>query len=63
MQVCHNCCILFEIFRHESVDFDSGFSYILKGMLCLGFLKRAREEKETAKDRVVKDLQVSVFTR
>lgn len=33
-----------------------------KGILCIGFLKRAREEKETAKDRVVKDLQVSFFT-
>ena len=33
----------------------------LKGILCIGFLKRAREEKETSKDRVVKDLQVTVI--
>ncbi|KAG6595527.1 hypothetical protein SDJN03_12080, partial [Cucurbita argyrosperma subsp. sororia] len=28
-----------------------------KGIMCIGFLKRAREEKETAKDRIVNDLQ------
>lgn len=33
-----------------------------KGILCLGFLKRAREEKETAKERTVKDLQVGFST-
>ncbi|XP_038905259.1 uncharacterized protein LOC120091338 isoform X2 [Benincasa hispida] len=34
-----------------------GAVYVVSGILCIGFLKRAREEKETAKDRVVKDLQ------
>lgn len=41
--------------------FDSVFPTNFKGILCIGFLKRAREKKETAKDRVVKDLQVSSF--
>ncbi|XP_022149233.1 uncharacterized protein LOC111017704 [Momordica charantia] len=34
-----------------------GAVYVASGILCLGFLKRAREEKETAKERTVKDLQ------
>ncbi|KAG6576880.1 hypothetical protein SDJN02_22534 [Cucurbita argyrosperma subsp. argyrosperma] len=34
-----------------------GAVYVVSGILCIGFLKRAREEKETSKDRVVKDLQ------
>lgn len=34
-----------------------GAVYVVSGILCIGFLKRAREKKETAKDRVVKDLQ------
>uniref|UniRef100_A0A9I9DGV1 Uncharacterized protein n=1 Tax=Cucumis melo TaxID=3656 RepID=A0A9I9DGV1_CUCME len=36
-----------------------GAVYVVSGILCIGFLKRAREKKETAKDKVVKDLQVS----
>ncbi|KAL0547645.1 hypothetical protein IC582_017590 [Cucumis melo] len=34
-----------------------GAVYVVSGILCIGFLKRAREKKETAKDKVVKDLQ------
>ncbi|XP_076888256.1 uncharacterized protein LOC143538625 [Bidens hawaiensis] len=34
-----------------------GFIYVLSGVLCLGFLKRARQNKEISAQQAVKDLQ------
>lgn len=34
-----------------------GLVYIVSGILCIGFLKRSRQQKETTRDQAVKDLE------
>ncbi|GAB4853330.1 hypothetical protein Ancab_017509 [Ancistrocladus abbreviatus] len=34
-----------------------GVVYVISGILCIGFLKRARQKKETSRDQTVKDLE------
>ncbi|KAK1414595.1 hypothetical protein QVD17_30342 [Tagetes erecta] len=34
-----------------------GFIYVVSGVLCLGFLKRARQNKEVSTQQAIKDLQ------
>ncbi|KAI3712340.1 hypothetical protein L1987_70892 [Smallanthus sonchifolius] len=34
-----------------------GFIYVVSGVLCLGFLKRARQNKEVSSQQAIKDLQ------
>ncbi|KFK29985.1 hypothetical protein AALP_AA7G202700 [Arabis alpina] len=34
-----------------------GFIYVICGVLCIGFLKRARQKKEVSREQAVKDLE------
>ncbi|XP_010277506.1 PREDICTED: uncharacterized protein LOC104611919 isoform X2 [Nelumbo nucifera] len=34
-----------------------GLVYVISGILCIGFLKRAREQKEITREQAVKDLE------
>ncbi|XP_062021667.1 uncharacterized protein LOC133738219 [Rosa rugosa] len=34
-----------------------GVLYVISGILCIGFLKRARQQKEISRDQAVKDLE------
>ncbi|CAM8923979.1 hypothetical protein QQ045_023686 [Rhodiola kirilowii] len=34
-----------------------GVVYVISGILCIGFLKRARQKKEVSRDQAVKDLE------
>ncbi|XP_020272523.1 uncharacterized protein LOC109847704 [Asparagus officinalis] len=34
-----------------------GLTYVISGMLCIGFLKRARQRKETTREQAAKDLE------
>ncbi|KAL5714396.1 hypothetical protein ACHQM5_016363 [Ranunculus cassubicifolius] len=34
-----------------------GITYIVSGMLCIGFLKRARQDKEISREQAVRDLE------
>ncbi|KAG0463540.1 hypothetical protein HPP92_019609 [Vanilla planifolia] len=34
-----------------------GVIYVISGVLCIGFLKRARQRKETSKDQAARDLE------
>ncbi|CAK7355260.1 unnamed protein product [Dovyalis caffra] len=40
-----------------------GVVYIVSGILCIGFLKRARQQKETTREQAVKDLEVTVSSQ
>lgn len=34
-----------------------GLVYVLSGILCIGFLKRSRQQKETTRDQAVRDIE------
>ncbi|XP_010530657.1 PREDICTED: uncharacterized protein LOC104807182 [Tarenaya hassleriana] len=34
-----------------------GFVYVVSGLLCIGFLKRARQQKEISREQAIKDLE------
>lgn len=34
-----------------------GVIYVISGVLCIGFLKRARQQKEVSREQAVKDLE------
>ncbi|CAH9074731.1 unnamed protein product [Cuscuta epithymum] len=38
-----------------------GAIYLLSGILCIGFLKRARENKESSKEQTIMDLEVQII--
>ncbi|MCL7021884.1 hypothetical protein MKW94_016361 [Papaver nudicaule] len=35
-----------------------GATYVISGLLCIGSLKRARQQKETTREQAVKDLEI-----
>ncbi|MCL7033102.1 hypothetical protein MKW94_029798, partial [Papaver nudicaule] len=38
-----------------------GATYVISGLLCIGSLKRSRQQKETTREQAVKDLEVSIL--
>ncbi|CAG7886398.1 unnamed protein product, partial [Brassica rapa] len=40
-----------------------GLIYVISGVLCIGFLKRARQQKEISREQAVKDLEASIDYR
>ncbi|AEE86256.1 vacuole protein [Arabidopsis thaliana] len=36
-----------------------GVIYVISGVLCIGFLKRARQQKEVSREQAVKDLEIA----
>ncbi|RVW39837.1 hypothetical protein CK203_083133 [Vitis vinifera] len=35
-----------------------GLIYVISGILCIGFLKRARQKKEVSREQAIKDLEI-----